>query len=115
MPLKKEDQLKFEADFKYLVNKYIEFLSRYSQLLSKPTLTTDEEQELSSLKQLLLNISEVLSATLKSLSDELFGKALDLYYHYKDIALTGDNEALDFVNEMKPLFAASLKARISMN
>jgi hypothetical protein len=115
MSLNDGDQLKFEADFRYLVDKYIECLSRYHQLSSKSTLTTQEDREFQILKQLLLNICEILSTTLKSLSDDLFGKALDLYYYYKDMASKGNNDAVELVNELKPLFAASLKARVNMN
>lgn len=115
MSLKDEDHLKFEADFKGLVEKYIEFLSLYNQLLLKPNLTPDEEIEFQVIKQLLLNICDVLSTTLKTLSDELFGKALDLYYYYKGMALQGDNDARSLVNELKPMFANSLRSRISMN
>ncbi|SRR6266542_3227939 len=114
MSISDEDRKKFETDFKYLVDKYVEFLSVYGKLVTKER-TAEEEKEFLIIQQLLLNIGEVLLIALKSMGDNLFGKALDLYYHYKDVASTGNQEAQSLLNELKPLFAASLKARITKN
>lgn len=115
MSLSEEERKKFENDFKYLVNRYIEFLSFYNYLLTKENRTTEEEQEFEATQQLLLNIGNVLSAALKSMSDDLFGKALDLYYHYKDFAAMGDKDAQLYLEELKPLLEASLNSRINKN
>ncbi len=115
MSLSDEERKKFEQDFKYLVNKYIEYISHYKQLLGKADLSLEEEQEFQTVQQLLLTIGEVLSTALQSLGDDLFGKAMDLYYHYKDIAATGDKDAQDLLSELKPLLAASLTSRINKN
>ncbi|HEY4786388.1 MAG TPA: hypothetical protein VIH57_10085 [Bacteroidales bacterium] len=115
MTLSDEEREKFEADFKFLINKYIEFLTYYNQLLCKIVRTPEEEKEFQTIQKLLLAIGEVLSAALRSLGDDLFGKALDMYYHYKDIASTGNKEAEILLNELKPVLAASLSARINKN
>ena len=115
MPLSDEERIKFEKDFKYLVDKYIEFLSRYNQLLSKESRSPEEELEFQTIQQLLLTIGEVLSTALSSIGDDLMGKALNLYYHYKDIATSGDKEAQVLLEELKPMLAASLNSRINKN
>ena len=115
MAISEEERLKFERDFKYLVEKYIEFLSSYNRMVIKDTRTIEEEKEFQIIQQLLLNIGEVLSVALKSIGDDLFGKALDLYYHYKSMAADGDKDAQDLLEDLKPMLAASLNARINKN
>lgn len=110
-----EEQKKFEDDFKYLINKYIEYLAYFSLLISKETRTPQEEQDLQVVQQLLINMGNVLSSALKSMSDDLFGKALDLYYHYKDFAAMGNKDAQHLMKELKPLLAATLNSRINKN
>jgi len=114
MSLTDDERQKFETDFKYLVDKYVEFLSVYNELLIKER-SVEEEKEFQAVQQLLLNIGEVLFGALKSIGDDLFGKALDLYYHYKDIASKGDEDAQNLLNELKPMLAASLTSRINKN
>ncbi len=115
MAISEEDRLKFEKDFKYLVEKYVEFLSYYNRMVIKETRTIEEEKEFQTIQQLLLNIGEVLSIALKSIGDDLFGKALDLYYHYKNMAADGDKDAMELLEDLKPMLAASLNSRINKN
>lgn len=115
MPLSQEERKKFEDDFKYLVSKYVEFFSKYNVLLNKQERTQEEEQEFLAVQKMLLDIGEALSTALQTLGDDLFGKAVDLYYNYKDAAGAGDQEAQQLLNELKPLFAASLQSRINKN
>jgi hypothetical protein len=115
MALSQEDRQKFEKDFRYLVDKYIEFLSTYNQLLSCESRTPEQEQQLQSMQKLILNIGEVLSNAMQALGDDLFGKAVDLYYHFKDAALAGDTAAQEVVKELKPMFEATLTSRINKN
>lgn len=115
MPISEEDNKKFEHDFQYLVDQYITFFSQYSLLINKKNRSFEEEEEFLKVQQLLLSISSILSTTMQSLSDELFGKAIDLYYHYKLNANDGDMFAKQLVNDLKPLFAASLNSRIYKN
>ena len=114
MSLSDEEHQKFEQDFKYLVSKYVEFISRYNQLITKER-SVEEEKEYLAVQQLLLNIGEVLSVALKSMGDDLFGKALDLYYQYKDMATLGDKDAQELLKELKPMLEASLTSRINKN
>ena len=115
MSISEEDRLKFEKDFKYLVDKYIEFLSYYNKMVIKDSRTIEEEKEFQTVQQLLLNIGEVLSVALKSIGDDLFGKALDLYYQYKKLAAEGDKDAQELLENLKPMFEASLNSRINKN
>jgi hypothetical protein len=115
MSLSQEERQKFEEDFKYLVGRYVEFFTQYNQLLNKSERSKEEEQEFLAVQKMLLNIGEALSTALQTLGDDLFGKAVDLYYYYKDMAASGNKEVQGLLNELKPLFAASLQARINKN
>ena len=98
MSLSDEEHQKFEQDFKYLVSKYVEFISRYNQLITKER-SVEEEKEYLAVQQLLLNIGEVLSVALKSMGDDLFGKALDFHAGYAvnnlSLFLPSTDESLD--------------------
>lgn len=115
MPISEDDRKKFEHDFQYLVDQYISFFSQYSILINKNDRSFEEEEEFLKVQQLLLSISSILSTTMQSLSDELFGKAVDLYYHYKVDAGDGNVFAKQLVEDLRPLFAASLSSRIYKN
>jgi len=115
MSLSQEERQKFEEDFKYLVGRYVDIFTQYNQLLTKTERSMDEEQEFLAVQKMLLNIGEALSSALHSLGEDLFGKAVDLYYYYKDIASSGNKEVKDILEELKPLFAASLQSRINKN
>ena len=115
MAISEEDRKKFERDFQYLVDQYISFFSQYNLLINKKDRSFEEEEEFLKVQQLLLSISSILSTTMQSLSDELFGKAVDLYYHYKLNAGDGNLFAQQLVDDLRPLFAASLNSRINKN
>ena len=115
MSLSQEDRKKFEQDFRYLVDKYIEYLTQYNEFLAMETRTIDEEKEFQTVQQLLLSIGEVLSMAMQALGDDLFGKAVGLYYEYKEAALFGNVDAQHVVKELKPMFEASLNSRINKN
>lgn len=115
MALSPEERQKFEEDFKYLVNKYVEIFTQYNQLLNKSERSKEEEQEFLAVQKMLLNLGDSLSTAIQTLGDDLFGKAINLYYHYKDEAASGNRDAEELLKELKPLFAASLQSRINKN
>ena len=115
MALSQEEREKFEEDFRYLVDKYVQFFMIYNQLINKSNRTPEEEQEFVSVHQLLLSIGEVLSVAIQALGDDLFGKAIDMYYRFKEIAGKGDSGAQHLIKELQPIFAASLNSRIYKN
>jgi hypothetical protein len=115
MSLSEEERQKFERDFRYLIDKYIEYLTQYNRFLVKENRSDDEETEFQTVQRLLLSIGEVLSMAMQALGDDLFGKAVGLYYEYKEAAYAGDADALHVLKELKPMFEASLNARINKN
>jgi hypothetical protein len=115
MSLSQEERQKFEKDFRYLVDKYIDYLTQYNSFLLMETRNPEEEKEFKTIQQLLLSIGEVLSMAMQALGDDLFGKAIGLYYEYKEAALGGDINAQRLIKELKPMFEASLNSRINRN
>lgn len=115
MSLLQEERQKFEQDFRYLIDKYIEYLAQYNSFLVMVTRNSEEETEFQTIKQLLLSIGEVLSMAMQAMGDDLFGKAVGLYYEYKEAAFSGDMDAQHVLKELKPMFEASLSSRINMN
>lgn len=115
MALTKDELEKSENDFRYLIDKYVHYFIIYNQLITKNKRTAEEEQEFLMIHELLLSIGEVLAIAIRALGDELFGNAIDLYYHYKQIANKGNRDAQFLVKELKPLLAISLNSRINMN
>jgi ABC-type transporter MlaC component len=115
MAISKEDKEKFEQNFSYLVTKYTELLESYTELLGKDGRSEDEEHDLLMAKELLNTIGNVLSVAMQSIGDELFGKAVNMYYHFKEAADAGDTKAQEIICDLKPLFEASLNERINNN
>lgn len=115
MSLSEDERQKFERDFRYLVDKYIEYITQYNRFLLIETRSDDEESEFQTIQQLLLSIGEVLSMAMQALGDDLFGKAVGLYYEYKEAAYAGDTGAQHILKELRPLFEASLNSRINQN
>ena len=115
MPISDDDRKNFEENFQYLVDQYISFFTQYNRLITKKERSFEEDEEFLKVQQLLLSISSTLSSSMKSLSDELFGNAIDMYYHYKINASDGNQFAQKLVEDLKPLFAASLNSRIYKN
>ena len=115
MSLSEEERKKFEQDFRYLVDKYIECLIQYNQFLVNENRSVVEENEFQTVQHLLLSVGEVLSMAMQTLGDDLFGKAVGLYYEYKEAACAGDISAQYVLKELKPMFDASLNSRITKN
>lgn len=115
MSISQKEKQKFEQDFRYLVDKYIDYLTQYNNFLLNKTRSIEEETEFQTIQQLLLSIGVVLSMAMQALGDDLFGKAVGLYYKYKEAALAGDIDAQNVLNELKPRFDASLTSRINKN
>jgi hypothetical protein len=115
MALKKEELTTFVNNFRYLIDQYVQYFGIYYELLKKSNKTTVEEHEFKLIQELLLSIGEILVIAVRTLGDDLFGKAIDLYYHYKQIAVNGDPKAQYIVNELKPLVNLRLSSRMTMN
>ena len=115
MVLSQEEREKFENDFRYLIDRYIHFFDVYYRLLAKIGRSPEEELEFQTVHQLLLSIGEVLSSAIQSFGDDLFGKSMDIYYQFKQLANEGDRKAQNFIKQMRPILEASLKARINKN
>jgi hypothetical protein len=111
----KDEVKNFENNFKFLVDKYIQFFIFYNQLIDNTKRTYKEELELKMVHELLVSVGHILAITIRTMGDDIFGKALDLYYQYKQIADSGDTDAQCLIKELKPLFANSLNNRIYMN
>ena len=105
----------FENNFRFLVEKYIQYFDQYNVLIFNVNRTSKEDLELKMIHELLVSIGKILAVTIRTMGDDLFGKALNLYYHYKQIAGSGDPDAQSLIKELKPLFANSLSNRIYMN
>ncbi len=115
MNITREELQKFENNFRFLVEKYIQYFDQYNLLIFNSKRTSDEDLELKMIQEMLVSIGRILAVTIRTMGDDLFGKALNLYYHYKQIASTGDTDAQSLIKELKPLFANSLSNRIYMN
>ena len=115
MNITKEELQKFENNFQYLVDKYIQYFNLYNELIYNTKRTSEEELELKMIHELLVSVGHILAITIRTMGDDLFGKALHLYYQYKQIADSGDTDAQYLIKELKPLFANSLNNRIYMN
>ena len=115
MEITQEELQKFENNFKNLIDKYIEYFNLYNQLIINSRRTTEQNLELKMIHDLLIAIGEILTLAIRTIGDDLFGKAINIYYHYKQIANTGDSDAQFLIKELKPLFANSLNNRIYMN
>lgn len=115
MQITQEELQNFEKTLRYVVDKYIEYINLYNQLMVNTKRNPEENLELKMLHDLLTSIGEILAIAIRSIGDDLFGKALHLYYHYKQFATKGDVEAQNLIKELKPLLENSLSNRIYMN
>lgn len=115
MPLSKQEREQIETDFKYLIKKYIESTNVYNSLISKSTLSKVDEKDLEEVRGVIQTLNEVISAAMLSVGNDLFGKAVDMYYHFKETAETGDVQAKKLIKDLKPIFHNSLYMRINNN
>ena len=86
-----------------------ELLPRYTELLKKSELTTEELSELGDMEYFLIEINSKIAELKKLLDHDLFGLSIDRYYQLKKEAKAGDIQAKKKLDKMRESFNESLK------
>lgn len=86
-----------------------ELLPRYSHLLRKRTMTSEELKELGDIEHFLIEVNSKITEIKNMLDHDLFGHSLDIYYKLKAKALVGDIGAKQKLDRMRDAFDESLR------
>ncbi len=84
-------------------------LPRYSNLLKKIKLTSQEVSELGEIEHFLIEINAKITEIKNMLEHDLFGHSIDLYYQTKAKAIAGDVYAKIKLETLRDAFNESLK------
>lgn len=87
-----------------------ELLPRYSHLLQKATISSEEISELGDIEHFLIEVNSKITEIKNMLEQDLFGHSLDVYYKLKKQAAEGDIFAQQKFNKMREAFEESLQA-----
>ncbi|MES2588105.1 MAG: hypothetical protein V4622_03935 [Bacteroidota bacterium] len=90
-------------------------LPRYTELVKKNNISSDELNELGELEYFLIELNGKISELKKQLEHDLFGLSLDLYYKLKQRAIDGDMKAARKIVIMRNAFSKSLKGNSFIN
>jgi len=90
-------------------------LPRYSRLLKKASITTDELKELGDIEYFLIEVNSKITEIKQQLDYDLFGHSLDQYYKFKKRALEGDVVAQQKFETMRASFNEALKSDVLLN
>ena len=90
-------------------------IPKYSTLLKKDNLTTNELKELGDLEYFLIETNAKISEIKNILENDLFGYSLDSYYKLKKSSLSGNFEATKKLDKMRETFNESLKCGMLIN
>ena len=92
-----------------------EVLPRYSMLLKKININSNELKELGELEHFLIEINAKITEIKNMLDHDLFGHSLDYYYQMKGKASDGDIEAQLKLDRLREAFSESLKGDTLIN
>ena len=92
-----------------------ELLPRYSKLIKKDNINDVELKELGDIEHFLIEVNSKIAEIKDMLDQNLFGHSLDLYYKYKEKALTGDIAAQQKLDRLREFFNESLKGETLIN
>ena len=90
-------------------------LPRYSMLLKKEDISSQELKELGDIEYFLLGVNAKITEIKKKLEHDLFGLSLDAYYKLKKRASKGDTIAQRKFEIMKDAFNEALKGDTIIN
>lgn len=86
-----------------------ELLAKYSDLLKRNDLTSKELSELGEIEYFLIDLNAKIAKIKRTLSHDLFGLAIDVYYKTKEKARLGDKKAEQKLTVMRASFGEVLK------
>lgn len=84
-------------------------LPRYSKLLKKIRLTSEEATELGEIEHFLIEINSKITEIKNMLEHDLFGHSIDQYYQTKAKAMAGDLHAKVKLEKLREAFNESLR------
>jgi hypothetical protein len=90
-------------------------LPRYTFLLKKPILNTEEVKELGQMEHFLIEINAKITAVKNILEHDVFGHSIDYYYQIKRLAQEGDFEAKLKLEKLREAFNERLKGDTLVN
>lgn len=111
---------KYQADLNRDLNQLIaildELLPRYSLLLEKRDITSQELTELGTIEHYLIEVNSKITLIKTKLGKDLFGHSLEVYYRLKTQNIIQQEDAtFQKLEQMRNIFSKSLKEGIIFN
>jgi hypothetical protein len=97
-------------ELEQFINKLNEVLPRYSALLSKRDVSSEELSELGELEHFLIEVNYKISEIKHRLEQDLFGHSLATYFKLKKKSAEGDQAAFVKIDRMRKVFEESLRS-----
>ena len=91
-----------------LKQKIKEIMPHFLELQQKPDRDEEEEKAYQEMKDLLAKTYITIDAITETMSDNLFARSFEVYYHFKELAGKGDEKAKEVYEKMKPLIESTL-------
>jgi len=105
----KQNKDDLNRELEQFISTLNELLPRYSYLLRKSAISSEEITELGDIEHFLIEVNSKITEIKNMLEQDLFGHSLDVYYKLKHKALYGDFVAQKKFTRMREAFEEALK------
>lgn len=105
----KQNKDDLNRELEQFISTLNELLPRYSYLLRKTAISSEEITELGDIEHFLIEVNSKITEIKNMLEQDLFGHSLDVYYKLKHKALYGDFVAQKKFTRMREAFEEALK------